>query len=76
VAANQLFTWSNGSLATYYELVVGTNGAGSVNLLDTGWTTNTSATVSIPSNGEAVYARLYQRIDGAWQHIDYTFTAP
>jgi hypothetical protein len=29
----------------------------------------------LPTTGVTVYARLYQLIDGVWQHTDYTYTA-
>jgi len=70
------FTWSAGSGITNYELYVGTTGAGSNNLYNSGEITTTSDTVSgIPTNGEAIYVRLYSKTSGLSQYYDYTFTA-
>ena len=74
LAASQTFTWSNGVGPTKYELWLGTTGAGSSNLYNSGAITATSATVSIPSDGVTVYATLCQLIDGAWNYTYYTFT--
>jgi hypothetical protein len=52
----------------------GTLGVGSSNLYDSDITTATSATVSLPTNGVTVFARFFQKINGAWQHTDYTYT--
>ena len=49
---------------------------GSQNLYNSNWTTATSETVNnLPTNGGKVYARLYQLIDGKWQHTYYIYTA-
>ena len=75
-AASQSFTWTQGIGATAYQLYVGTTGVASHNLLYTGTITATSASVTnLPLNGEPVYVRLYSKIDGVWQFIDYTYTA-
>jgi len=49
---------------------------GASDLYDSHFTTTTSATVSIPSNGVTVYATLWQLIDGKWRATYYTFTEP
>ncbi len=64
LSTSQLFTWSNGNEATYYQLVVRSDGPGSPILFDTGVTTETSATVNIPANGATVIATLYQLVNG------------
>jgi hypothetical protein len=61
---------------TKYLLHLGTAGFGSTDLLNTGDTTATTATLIIPSNGVNVYATLYQLINNAWQRSEYTFTEP
>jgi hypothetical protein len=72
---NQLFSW-NASLATEYELRIGSTGAGSSNLYNGPYTTNTSVTVTnLPLNGETVYVRLFSLTGGVWLYSDYTFTA-
>ena len=55
---------------------MGTTGVGSSNLYNSGNVTATTETVSgLPNNGEAIYARLYYLINGAWQSTDYTYVA-
>ncbi len=76
LAASQTFTWSNGVGPTEYSLFLGTTGFGSTNIANMNETTETSAKVSIPSDGVTVYARFYQLINGAWQYTDYEFTEP
>jgi fibronectin type 3 domain-containing protein len=70
------FTWTGGAGPAAYQLYLGTTGVGSYNLYDSGSTKATTETVSgLPTTGATVYARLYQLIDGVWQHTDYTYTA-
>jgi hypothetical protein len=76
LATSQTFTWSNGVGPAEYQLLLGTNGPDSSDLHSSGATTNTSATVTIPSNGVTVFATLRQLINGAWQSTAYTFTEP
>jgi len=69
------FTWSTGTGPEAYQLYLGTTGVGSSNLYNSGSTTGTTETVSgLPTNGVTVYARLYQLIDGGWQHTDCLYT--
>jgi len=45
------------------------------NSADAATTSLTTGLVSgIPTNGVTLYARLYSKINGAWQYIDYTYT--
>jgi hypothetical protein len=76
LSTSQTFTWSNGAGPAEYALWLGTTGAGSSNLYNSFETTQTSATVSIPSNGVTVYGTLRQLISGTWQVTRYTFTEP
>ncbi|MGA3263399.1 MAG: chitobiase/beta-hexosaminidase C-terminal domain-containing protein [Terracidiphilus sp.] len=74
--ASQVFTWSPGNSATHFELWVGTTGAGSSNVYNSGNVTVTTETVNgIPTNGQPVYVRLYSLLNGTWQSSDYTYTA-
>jgi hypothetical protein len=58
-----------------YILYLGVNGPGSASVYDSGQIKTTSVTVSnLPMNGVTLYARLYQEINGVWQHADYTYT--
>ena len=68
------FTWTPATGATEYQLWLGTTGLGSSNLYDSGSTTATSETVTVPANGVTVFARLYQLINGTWRSSDYTYT--
>jgi len=72
---NVVFTWTKGVGSTDYRLFLGTTGVGSLNLYNSGTLTTTTATVpSIPASGVTVYARLYSKIAGTWQSVDYTYT--
>ena len=72
------FTWSAGVGADYYDLRLGTTGAGSGNVYNSPLPATaalTSGLVSnIPTNGATLYARIYSWINGAWQYNDYTYT--
>jgi hypothetical protein len=70
------FTWSAGGGVTEYEFWLGTTGPGSDNLDHlVSVTALTSGLVSnIPTTGAKLYARLYSKINGAWQYTDYTYT--
>ncbi len=68
------FNWAGGAGPSFYQLLVGTQGVGTADLLNTGNTQETSQAVTIPADGVNVYVRLNQRIDGAWQSIDYIYT--
>jgi hypothetical protein len=57
-----------------YDLTVGTTGIGSHNVFDSNVTQATSQTVTVPTNGAALYVRLRQRINGGWQNFDYKYT--
>ena len=73
------FSWSAAIPATYYWFNLGTGSSGSnaKNIYSGSSTTASSVTVSgLPRNGETIYATLYSYIDGAWQPIVYTYTAP
>ncbi|MCP4344027.1 MAG: hypothetical protein GY795_00695 [Desulfobacterales bacterium] len=64
-SANTTFRW-NDSGADRYWLWIGTSpGSNDLNNSDQG--TNTSATISgLPTNGEALYVRLWSKEDGEW----------
>jgi sugar lactone lactonase YvrE len=73
LSASTRFSWAaNGP--TSYMLYLGTTGVGSNNLYSSGEVTATSETVTLPTQGVKVYARLYQKINGVWQHTDITYT--
>jgi hypothetical protein len=69
------FSWAPGNIATSFEYRMGTY-IGSSNLYNSGYISATSVTVSdLTNNGQAVYARLYSLINGAWQYTDYAYVA-
>jgi sugar lactone lactonase YvrE len=70
------FNWSSGTGVTMYYLFLGSDGVGSDNLYNSGYTSRKSLNVTgLPVNGETIYARLYSSIGGAWHYVDYTYTA-
>ena len=57
--SNIQFQWSTGVDVTSYELLIGTSGVGSSNILNTGVIGTTSYTLpTLPYNGVTVYVRL------------------
>ena len=76
LGSSQAFTWSAGFGVSHYELWVGNTAVGSSNLYNSGSVTVTTETVNgLPSNGQAVYVRLFSLINGSWVSTDYTYTA-
>jgi serine protease len=70
------FTSSSVPGATGFRLVLGSAGAGSSNLFDSGTMKTASVTAAgLPTSGETIYARLYTNFSGAQFYADYTFTA-
>jgi hypothetical protein len=75
-SSNVTFTWTTGSGTSDINLMLGSTGAGSHNLYQSGVSAATSATVrSLPTNGEVIYARLWYKINGVWEYVDYTYRA-
>jgi hypothetical protein len=70
------FTWTCSSSATAYWLDVGTvSGQGNIFGQNVGLSTAMSVS-GIPATGGTIFVRLWTLIGGAWQHNDYTYTAP
>lgn len=70
------FIWTAGTGVSAYELWLGTAGAGSKNLYDSGDVTATSIPITfMPTNGATIYARLLTQINGVWHGADSTYTA-
>jgi hypothetical protein len=67
------FSWLAGAGATNFELWLGSTGVGSGDLYNSGSFSpaTTSETVTLPTNGETVYARLYTYINGVTVSTDY-----
>jgi hypothetical protein len=69
------FSWTAGAGPTAYMLYLGTTGAGSMNLYNSGSTAVRSETISgLPENGTTLYARLHWLMGSTWQYADYVFT--
>jgi hypothetical protein len=74
-ATTATFQWNAGQAVTRYFLFVGRWQGGNT-LFSQDMGTSLSATVSgLPSDGSAIYVRLWSYIQGAWQFNDYVFTA-
>jgi hypothetical protein len=70
------FTWTPLTGATGYSLWIGTTGAGSKDLYDSGeYTTTWRKFAGLPTHGETIYVRLYTTSGKATVHSDYTYTA-
>jgi hypothetical protein len=58
---------------SHYQLWLGSTGAGLNNLYSSGVLTGTStAAISLPANGETIYARLYTNFNGKWTSVNFT----
>lgn len=70
------FTWTPGSGSSRFQLTVGSEGAGSYDIYNGPGVANTatSASVTIPANGVAVFVRLSYLVNGIWKYLDYAFT--
>jgi sugar lactone lactonase YvrE len=74
LGASATFTWSTGEGVASYQLLLGTAGAGSSDIFNSGTINATSAFVpAVPAVGVTVYARLISNIGGVAQYADYTF---
>ncbi len=75
-STNVVFTWNTGVGVTAYQLVLGTTGVGSSNVYSSGTLGTTTATVPTitATAGTRIYVRLFSRINGVWQSVDYTYT--
>ncbi|MGY6710623.1 MAG: S8 family serine peptidase [Rhizobiaceae bacterium] len=71
-SSSATFAWTAGSGVAGYWLMVGTNGAGSANILSQGGP-QTSRTVSgLPASG-TLHVRLMSYIGSGWQFNDYSY---
>jgi hypothetical protein len=74
-SASTTFTWNAGPAGTTgYGLNVGTS-LGGANLVNIGPLSGTSVTVTLPTNGAAIYVRLWTELSGnIYLYNDYTYT--
>jgi hypothetical protein len=76
VGPSVTFDWSAATGATTYYLQVGSTGAGSTNIYNSGWRDVTSWTATgLPTNGKTVYVRLSTDYNGLVEHSDTTYLA-
>ncbi len=75
-SSNVAFTWNTGvGVSNLYQLLLGTTGAGSSDLYNSGNVAALTVTVpAIPANAQTVYARLLSREYSGWAYVDYVFT--
>jgi hypothetical protein len=72
--SNVPFQWSAGTGVSLYQLNLSAIAPGGSDLyLYKGAALSTSVP-TLPANGVTVYARLYSKINGAWQYNDYVYT--
>ena len=69
------FSWTAVTGAQGYWLDLGTTGAGSSNVFNSGAISATSVAVSgIPTNGVNLYATLFTKLNGSWSPTNYIYT--
>jgi hypothetical protein len=68
------FEWTAGAGVTDYQLNLSAIAPGGRDLYLYKGTATSATAPSLPANGVKVYARLYSKIDGAWQFNDYVYT--
>jgi len=70
------FEWTPVAGIDLFDLHLSTIGWGASDVHSSGPVYGTSLTVTgLPTNGARIYARLYSFVNGAWEGVDYTFTA-
>jgi len=73
-ASNVVFQWTAGIAVADYELNLSAIAPGDTDLYVYKGTALTTTVPNLPANGIEVYARLYSKINGVWQHNDYAYT--
>lgn len=69
------FQWTTGIGATEYWLTIG-DAVGTANVYSGSQGTNTSASISnLPAAGQALYVKLFSKIEGKWYGRTYTYNA-
>jgi len=71
---NVAFQWTTGTDVTDYQLNLSAIAAGDTDLYTYKGTATSTTAATLPANGVEVYARLYSKINGVWQHNDYVYT--
>ncbi|MCA9407954.1 MAG: hypothetical protein KC733_04650 [Candidatus Omnitrophica bacterium] len=71
--AEAVFQWDEGVGVTDYWLYIGTS-LGGKNIYNSGNLNTTLHTVnSLPQNGQDLFVRLFSKINGKWESLDYTY---
>jgi len=73
-ASNVQFLWTAGTDVAEYQLNLSAVAAGDSDLYTYKGTATSATATTLPANGVEVYARLYSKINGAWQYNDYVYT--
>jgi hypothetical protein len=74
-AATVAFEWTGGTGVSHYYLWIG-NAQGTSDIASQDRGTNLTGTVlGLPTDGRALYVRLWSLVGPAWQPHDYTYTA-
>jgi hypothetical protein len=68
------FTWSTGTSVTNYYIDIGSTPGGN-DVYSASQGTNTTATISVPTNGETIYVTLYSLIGGTYYNTQTSYTA-
>jgi len=71
---NVAFHWSAGIAVADYQLNLSAVAPGDSDLYTYKGTALSTTVTSLPANGAELYARLYSKINGAWQYNDYVYT--
>jgi hypothetical protein len=70
------FQWSPGIVVSEYWLYLSNVAAGGKELYSSSQGLSTAMTFTgLPTNGRAIYARLWWRIGAGWQYSDYRYTS-
>lgn len=76
-ASSETFSWSaNGAQVDDWWLYLG-SAAGAANYYSSGnlGSVTTTTATNLPTDSSTIYARLWYRVSGNWQHIDEQYTA-
>ena len=72
--SNVAFQWNAGIGVSDYQLNLSAIAPGDSELYSYKGTALSATAPSLPANGVKVYARMYSKINGAWQYNDYVYT--
>jgi Zn-dependent metalloprotease/murein DD-endopeptidase MepM/ murein hydrolase activator NlpD len=73
LGSSATFTWGSGSAVSQYWLYVGRSPGGSEIYSQDQGTSPTALVTNLPTDGSAVYVRLWSLIGSRWQYEDYTY---